>query len=72
MQYFFKKNSSKKEDRRKKYIIFRITSHKDINDELILKFKFCSLCLDFDNEVNKIVDIEIAKIPKGNCTILSE
>ena len=37
MQYFFKKNSSKKENRRKKYIIFRITSHKDINDELILK-----------------------------------
>ena len=37
MQYFFKKNSSKKENCRKKYIIFRITSHKDINDELILK-----------------------------------
>ena len=36
MQYFFKKNSSKKENRHKKYIIFRITSHKDINDELIL------------------------------------
>ena len=37
MQYFFKKNSSKKENRRKKYIIFRITSHKDISAELILK-----------------------------------
>ena len=37
MQYFFKKNSSRKENRRKKYIIFRIASHKDINDELILK-----------------------------------
>ena len=37
MQYFFKKNSSKKENRRKKYIIYRITSHKDINHESILK-----------------------------------
>ena len=37
MQYFFKKNSSKKENRRKKYIIYRITSHKNINHESILK-----------------------------------
>ena len=37
MQYFFKKNSSKKENRRKKYIIFRITSHNDINHKSIQK-----------------------------------
>ena len=42
MQYFIKKNSSKKENHRKKYIIYRITSHKNINHESITYNRFMS------------------------------